>query len=204
MSHPFSLSFTAASLRPELVRVLAEAYLKTGSWTSAKSWVLSTNALQARSPASAVRMERELRQRLMCLTPVQIELAAHGVSEERTAVAWLAAMKASSFIYAIAADVLRGKRSLLDPVLRASDYELFLSNQIAAHPEVAGLTPSSRSKIRSVLYSMLREAGIGLTAAGELRIQRPLVPPAVHAAIINDSPHWLAGFLVPDAEILAA
>jgi hypothetical protein len=146
-------------------------------------------------------MERELRQRLMHLTPAQLQLAAHGMSDERAAIAWLSAMKASGFIFAFAADVLRSKLALLDPILRASDYEAFLINQSAAHPEVASLTPTSRVKIRSVLFSMVCEAGMATRAKNELHLVRPLVPPAVHAAIVADSPRWLAGFLVPDAEI---
>jgi hypothetical protein len=70
-------------------------------------------------------MERELRQRLMRLTSAEIHLAAYGIVEERTAIAWLAALKASSYIHAFASEVLRGKLSSLDPVLRASDYEAF-------------------------------------------------------------------------------
>ncbi len=198
---PFSLSFTAASLRPELVRVVAEAYLQTSSWDAAKAQVISANSLQARSPSSALRMERELRQRLMHLTPEQLRLAAHGMTDERTAIAWLAAMKASGFIFAFAADVLRTKLALLDPVLRASDYEAFLIDQCAAHPEVGKLTPTTRTKIRSVLFSMVREAGIGAQSGRELRLQRPLIPPAVHAAILADSPRWLTGFLIPDQEL---
>ena len=201
MESPYSLSFTAASLRPELVRVVAEAYGETKEWTAARSRVLAANSLQARSPSSARRMERELRQRLMHLTPAQLQLAAHGMSDERAAIAWLSAMKASGFIFAFAADVLRSKLALLDPILRASDYEAFLINQSAAHPEVASLTPTSRVKIRSVLFSMVCEAGMATRAKNDLHLVRPLVPPAVHTAIVADSPRWLAGFLVPDAEI---
>lgn len=199
--HPVSFSFTAASLRPELVRVIAEAYLQTGSWESAKEQVLSKNALQARSPSGAKRLERELRPRIMRLTPAEIELAAHGIVEERTAIAWLAALKASTFIHAFASEVLRGKLSSLDPVLRASDYEAFFENQSAVHPEILALTATSRTKVRNVLLTMLREAGIGQRSGRELRIHRPFVPPTVRAAILADSPHWFAGFLVSDSEI---
>jgi hypothetical protein len=199
--HPVSLSFTAASLRPELIRVIAEAYVQTGSWESAKAQVLASNALQARSPSSAKRMERELRQRLMRLTPAEIHLAAHGIVEERTAIAWLAALKASSYIHAFASEVLRGKLSSLDPVLRASDYEAFFENQSAIHPEILSLTASSRVKMRSVLLKMLRDVGIGHRAGRELLIHQPIVPPSVRAAVLADSPHWLAGFLVSDEEI---
>jgi hypothetical protein len=183
--------------------VVAEAYLQTASWDAAKTQVLAANSLQARSPASAIRMERELRQRLMHLTADQLSLAAHGMTDERIAISWLAAMKASGFIFTFAADLLRSKIALLDPVLRASDYEAFSINQIAAHPEVGMLSPLTRTKIRTVLFSMVCEAGIATRAGPELRLQRPLIPPAARTAILADSQRWLSGFLVPDQELSA-
>jgi len=197
-----SFSFIATSLRPELARVIAEAYLRTGSWESAKTGVLASNALQTRCRGSAIRMERELRQRLMRLTPAGIALAANGNVDERTAIAWLAALKSSSYILAFASEVLRGKISSLDPVLRGSDYEAFFGNQSAIHPEILDLTPASRTKVRTMVLTMVREAGIGERQGRELRIQRPVLPQSVYAAICDDSSSWLAGFLVPDGEIL--
>jgi hypothetical protein len=193
----------AASLRPELLRVIAEAYLQAGSWEVVRRQVLTSNSLQARSSKSSQRLESELRHRLERLTAAEIELAAHGVLDERVAIAWLAALKASSYIYAFAADLLRGKLSSLDPVLRASDYEAFFENQSSAHPDILDLAPSSRAKVRSMLLTMTCEAGLGQRVGRELRIHRPIVPPAVRTAILHDSPHWLAGYLVFDPEIPA-
>jgi hypothetical protein len=146
-------------------------------------------------------MELEIRKRLALLTSAQLKLAAHGNSEERTAVAWLAALKSSAYLQAFAAELLRGKLASLDPVVRASDYETFFENQSAAHPELLDLAPSSREKVRSILSTLVCQAGMGRREKRELRIQRPVVPPSVHQAILADSPRWLAGFLVPDSEI---
>jgi hypothetical protein len=41
----YNLSFTAASLRPELARIIAERFLMTNDWQATRKWVLSTNAL---------------------------------------------------------------------------------------------------------------------------------------------------------------
>lgn len=57
----FPVSFTAASLRPELARIVAQTYLDCGDWNQAKTMVRENNLLQARSQASANRMEQELR-----------------------------------------------------------------------------------------------------------------------------------------------
>jgi hypothetical protein len=197
----YNLSFTAASLRPELARIVAEYYLEVGDWDLARARILSSNALQCRSVGSAIRLERELRQRLERLTLSQITLLAQATAEDRSAIAWLAVCKHILFAFEFAAEVLRDKLSAHDPVLRHSDYEAYIESKELTHPELAQLTPSSKNKIRQVLLKMLTEAGLLANGRPLGTIQRPPLSPTVICAITSDSPSWLAGFLVPDIEI---
>jgi hypothetical protein len=200
-SSGYNLSFTAASLRPELARIVAESFLAVGDWDLVKKRVLSTNSLQCRSTSSAIRLERELRQRLETLTRDQMILLVQATAEERAAIAWLAACKRIRFAFEFAAEVLRDKLAVHDPVLRPSDYEGYVENKRLAHQEFARLTASSKNKIRQVLLRMLAEAGLLEAGASLGTIQRPVLSPAVGRAIVSDTPVWLAGFLVPDSEI---
>jgi hypothetical protein len=197
----YNLAFTAASLRPDLARVVAECYLKTNDWELAKANILSSNALQCRSASSAVRLERELRQRLGKLTNEEIALLAHGNADDRAAMAWLGALKHISFVFEFSAEVLREKLATHDPVLRHSDYETYVDHKSISHPELAHLADSSKNKIQQVLLRMLTEAGLLAAGAGMGTIKRPILSPAVLHAVREDSPLWLAGFLVPDDEI---
>jgi hypothetical protein len=197
----YNLGFTAASLRPELARLIAECYLTVGDWNLAKNCVLSSNKLQSRSAGSLVRMERELRQRISRLTPAQIELLAHATSEDRAAMAWLASQKHFSFIFEFSSELLREKLAAHDPVLRQSDYETFVENKSVAHPELAQLATVSKNKIRQVLLRMLVEAGLLCDGPAMGIIQRPVLSESALRVIVNDSSHWLAGFLFPDSEI---
>jgi len=197
----YNLSFTAASLRTELARIVAECYLTAGDWVLAKNRILSSNALQCRSAGSGIRLERELRQRLEMLTREQLILVAQATAEDRAAIAWLAACKHIQFAFEFAAEVLRDKLAAHDPVLRHSDYEAYLENKILSHTELAQLATSSRNKIRQVLLRMLNEAGLLEPGTALGTIRRPVLSAEVVGVIIADSPHWLAGFLVPDTEI---
>ena len=198
---PYSFGFMAASLRPDLARIVAESYLITGDWQAAKARVLSSNALQTRNARTAIRMERELRQRLGTLTQTQLKLLAEATAEDRDAIAWLAAIKHNPFIFSFAADVLRDKLAAHDPILRRSDYETYVGHEAAAHPELAQLATSSQGKVRQILLLMLVEAGVLMAGPDLGTIQRPVLSPPVTSAITSDSPRWLAAFLVPDAEI---
>lgn len=198
---PYNLSFTAASLRPELARIVAEQFLVERDWERTKANILSGNALQCRSPSSAIRLEREIRQRLMKLTLAQLEVLAYAPAEDRTALAWLAVCKSSVFAFEFAAEVLRDKLATHDPVLRQSDYETYVENKAALHPELGELSASSKTKIQQVLLLMLKEAGVLQKKPALGSICRPVLSPHVIAVIKDDDPCWLAGFLMPEREL---
>lgn len=198
---PYHLGFTAVALRPELARIVAEAYLASGDWKVARASVLSSNALQLKTPAGAQRAERELRQRLQTLTQRQLQILAESSADDRAAMAWLAVMKFSAFPFEFATEVLREKLASHDETLRPSDYEGFIEERTAGHPELAELAEATRTKIRTMLRRILLEAGL-LTAGPLLgQVQRPVLSPDAVQAISSDDPRWLAGFLVPDSEI---
>ena len=197
----YTFSFLAVSLRLELATIVAEYFIAAGNWNGAKEKVLASNALQRRGASSTVRMERELRLRLGTLTNDQLQLLATSTSENRAAMAWLAACKYHAFIFDFAAETLRDKLAVKDPVLRPSDYEAFVEGKSLLHPELAGLAATSARKVRQVLLLMLVEAGL-LHDGNELGIvQRPILSPNILRVITDDHPRWLAGFLIPDAEI---
>ena len=197
----YSLSFTAASLRPELARVVAEIYLAVGDWNLAKGRVLGSNALQCRTSAGAERQEREMRLRLMKLTGDQIKLLATATAEDRAAIAWLAALKHIRFAFEFSAEVMREKLAAHDPILRHSDYETYVEIKAVSHPELMRLSSVSKSKIRQVLLRMLREAGLLGAGAALGTILRPVLSPNVVSVIRSDDSRWLAGFLIPDGEM---
>jgi hypothetical protein len=203
LSDSYRLSFTSVSLRPDLARIAADAYLACGTWAGARQQVLADNSFQSRSKASLQRMEREIRTRLELLTKDQIVLLAEGTSEERAAMAWLAATKYAALVREFAADVLRGKLADFDLVLRPSDYNNFIAARLPSHPELGELTESSSRKVRNVLLLMLMEAGMIREENGERRITRPMQTQRVIDSIVADDAQFLAGFLWSDEEIAA-
>lgn len=197
----YTFSFTAASLRPELLLIVAEQFLQSGSWKIAKERVLATNGLQCRTATSAQRLERELRPRVQTLSGHQLELLVESSADARISLAWLAAVKHSSFLYDFAAECLRSKIEQHDFVLRESDYRRFIEEKTPSHPELVKLSDSTSGKIRRVLFAMLREVGILLKGDEIGSLQRPVIPRQVELAIRDDNPEWLAAFLVPEGEI---
>jgi hypothetical protein len=197
----YNLSFTGASLRPELAVIVAEHYLELGDWDQVQEVVRETNALQCRTANSLKTLETEMRLRLAELTQRQLEVLATGAGDDRIAMSWLAAIKRIRLAFDFAAEVLRGKLEAQDPVLRPSDYESFYEAKTSSHPELERITESSRGKIRQVLFSMLTEAGLLGRGRRERPILRVRISPVALQVITEDDPRWLAGFLLSDDEI---
>lgn len=197
----YCLSFTAAGLRPDLAAVIASIHLDAeGDWARTKAAVLERNALQARSASTGKRLESELRQRLQRLTEPQLTLLARGSRDDRCSMAWLAVLKRLAIAADLTRDVLEGKLSSLDPVLRRSDMAAFYEACERDHPELAALAVSSQQKVRSALLQMLRDAGLLAGKPGKDGtlglVQRPLLSPQVQVVLEDDDPSLLAGFLL--------
>lgn len=201
MPESYNLSFTAAPLRPELARIMADAYRSHGSWDAAKHHVLATNALQSRMPRTAERFELEFRKRLSNLTDEQLALLSTATAGDAATLTWLACVKHSGFLFAFAAELLRDKLEEQDAVLRRSDYESFFETKALSHPELRRLTESSQEKVRQVSTKMLRESGLLESGSGLGTISRPLLAPEIINAVAADDPVWLKAFLMTDSEI---
>ena len=197
----YNLSFTAASLRPELAGILAEHFLKTQSWEETKEWALRTNALQCSSANSSNRLEREIRPRLQMLTDDQLELLSHAGMDSKTALSWLAAVKKSPFLFDFSSGLLRNKLEVFDFTLRPSDYENFIEEHAPQQAQLVNISAVSLDKLRRVLLRMLREVGILTEGPDFGSLARPVIPSDVLSAIIADHSKWLAAFLVPENEI---
>lgn len=199
----YCLSFTAASLRPELAAVIALIHLEQGNWKLTKAAVLERNALQVRSASTGKRLESELRQRLQTLTPAQLELLARGTNEERTAMAWLAVLKRIQLACDVVQELLAEKLAGMDPVLRRSDMVAFYEIQERHHPELAQVAPTSQQKICSTLLHMLREAGLLVGKAGKGgvlgTVHQPLLSLKVQQLVSEEDPALLTGFLTAPA-----
>lgn len=198
---PYHLSFTTASLRPELASTVAEYFLRTRDWSAAKRAIRADNALQCHSANAQRNVERELRQRVQLLTDAQLRILATAAADDRAAMAWLAMCKRSGLVCDFAVEVLRAKLALGEPELRPSDFESFYDLKALTHPELLGVTAGTRAKLRQVLMRMLQEAGI-LTKGKPLgRLQRPFLSGAVVRAVETDDPFWLTALLAPAAEV---
>lgn len=194
----YLMAFTAGALLLRESVIAAELYARVGDWGAVRRELRTGNLLQIRTPSAAERRGREVVQRLENLTPSQLQMLVEGERGDQAALVWLATCKRYRFIRDFATEIVREKFVRLDPHLTYDDFDIFFNHQAEWHPEVDRIEPSTRAKLRTNLFAMLREADI--VSAGDL-IQPALLSHAVIQVIRDEDPAQLAIFPVSDGQL---
>lgn len=156
----YKLSFTTGSLYLSESIKIAELYLQAKDWDLVKEQAMKINLLQSRTQSSAIRLYRELAQRLQVLSDEQLELFVEGTLQEQKQLLWLAICKRYAFIQEFAIEVLHEKYLVLDYELTDLDYDSFFNHKADWHPELEQITDKTRNKLKQVLFRMLRESDL--------------------------------------------
>ena len=163
----YKLSFTAGGLLVSQATIAVDYFSQSDSWAQVRSAIEQDNALQARTVSTGMRLAREVTQRLSELRTTEITLLAEGTQSERCALMWVAACRRYEFLSEFAEEVVRERFLLMTPTLNKSDFDSFLASKSLWHQELADLSESTRRKLRSNLFLMLRQAGM-LTNSSEI------------------------------------
>lgn len=194
----YKLSFTAASLSISQSITIATEYLQCEDWDETKRVITEGNLLQSRVRSSSLRTYRELAQRLQLLTKDQLEILVDGAIQEQKHLLWYAICKRYTFIFEFAREVMRDKFLAMDYELTELDYAAFFDKKADWHPELETLKPSTKGKIKQVVFRMLREAGL---VSEDNRIRRTVLSERVVQVLQNDKPESFEIFPVLLADL---
>ena len=156
----YKLSFTAAGLSISESVNIAEVYLKCRDWNQTRQIARERNLLQSRTNSRAIRVTRELSQRLSLLTNSQLELLVEGNIAEQKYILWFANCKTYGFIREFATEVLYERFLSRSMQITELDYDAFFNRKADWTEELDQITASTRVKLRTVLFRMMREAGL--------------------------------------------
>jgi len=121
---------------------------------------LSRNIFQLNTRNSQVRTYREVSSRLQQLEDAELELLLNSHEQDQRYLLWLAVCRCYPFIAEFAVEVLSEKFLSMDMKLDHHDYDLFFNKKMEWHDELGALSHSTRSKLRQVLFRILREANL--------------------------------------------
>lgn len=156
----YSMSFTTGSLFHHESVELAALYLALGDWKSVSHKVVDENLLQSRTLNTLKKVCREVISRLRTLSPSELKLLVEGNHQEQAYLLWLAVCRRYRFIGDFAVEVLRERHITLKGDLTHEDFDSFFNRKAEWHLELDEITPATRSKLRQVLFKILREADL--------------------------------------------
>jgi hypothetical protein len=184
MTEAYVLSFTGLSLGLDATLTVAEVYLKQGDWEKTKAFIKENNLLQSRTLSSFQREYQEVEPRLLTLSRSQMQFLVEEANLiEQKQFLWYMVCKRYEFIRDFAIEVLNQRYKLLYSSLEEYDFIVFFNEKADWHDELRNLKESTQTKIRTVLFRMLREAD--LVSADGLIIPCVLSPVVINQIMVD-------------------
>lgn len=195
----YRMSFTTGGLFVNESVAIAGLHTPGQDWEATLAAARQSEAVSARRVASAQRVTREIVIRLQKLSAAELLLLRDGDRGDRLALLWLAVCRAYRFVGEFAIELISDRFLSFRTDLAHDDFDLFLAAKAEWSPKLAGLSDATRTKLRAVLFRILKEAEI-VTPAG--RIEGTVLSPRLIALLGESDPSDLRVF--PGAERFAA
>ena len=183
MTSTYTLSFTVGGLflyeGVELARLRASG----STWSEVRK-AAPADVFVARGGASSVkRIRNEVVGRLSHLTRTEIAYLAEAGMTDARALMWVAACRKYRILAEFAHEVLDERLRTFQPEIRASEFDAFLDAKGVDAEEIAQLSPSTRARLRSGAFRMLREAEL---IDAENRVCAPRLSGALRDLLASD------------------
>ena len=157
---PYLMSFGTGGLFINESAAVARLHTPDESWDATAARARQSGAFPVRKASSAQRSIREIVNRLKRLSDDELALFIDGERSEQAALLWLASCRAYRFIGEFAVEVLNERFLSLRTTLTYDDFDTFLAAKAEWSPKLAGLSNSTRAKLRAVLFRLMREGEI--------------------------------------------
>lgn len=154
------MSFSTGGLFVQHSIVVAKVFMKLNDWSLVNSNVIEENLLQSKKISSAKREYSEISSRLKLLNKDELEYLIDSDFREQTLLLWVAVCRRYQFIAEFAIEVLHERYVTLKADVTQAEFESFYYQKEEWHPELEGITPGTRNKLRQVLFKMMKEAEI--------------------------------------------
>lgn len=175
-------------------RVIAELLLAGVNEVDWKQAIQVENRLQKRSPATAMRQARALRQRLERLDQPFWRALRDGDDELATQVAFVAALERNLLLVEFVETVVSDAFILRAENLAHYQWLDFLEDRSHRDPVISDWTESSKKKMGQVVFRILAEVGL-LQSTRSLRLQHMLVRPEVKVLLEDSRRHRIKACL---------
>lgn len=186
------MSFAVGGLHLNESVEVARTRLATESWEQTLERVVGDGVGSLPKAASRRRSLREIIVRISTLSPTELEfLVTEADRSERQALLWVATCRAYRFVWEFTIEVIRERALSLKGDLPLESFNVFFESRAEWDERLVAITPTTRAKLRQILFRILREAGI---LSEDRRILTPNVSRRLHSLLEDHDPGALALF----------
>lgn len=174
----YRADITAGSLKVAESRIIADLLLRGVDKKEWKEAILHHNVLQARHPATAVRLARLIRSRLELMDAELWMLVRDGTATVASQALFAAAIKQSFLLGDFLDTVVREQYRLFHSTLSKQLWEDYLDECRNRDPDMPQWNASTRRRLRSSVFQMLAQVGF-IENTKTLRLQPVHIAPQV-------------------------
>lgn len=161
MADPYKMSFSTGGLFLNESVVLARLHQQGSPWEATIAKAMADGATTLPKAVSNRRSLREITNRVSCLTEEERQFFVEDADRpEREALLWLAACRAYRFAREFVVEVVQERLASHRPDLPYDAFDRFFDEKTELDAALAKISPSTRAKLRQVLFRIMREAGI--------------------------------------------
>ena len=154
------MSFTTGGLFHHESLKVASLYLEFRNWEVTRDEVIRENVLQARALNTSKRVCREVISRLKTLSLNELKFLVEADRQNQAYLLWMAICRRYQFIADFAVEVIRERFLSLKADLNPVEFDTFYNRKSEWHQELDKIQPSTRGKLRQVLFKTLKEANL--------------------------------------------
>jgi len=188
----YKMSFSTGGLFVNESVVVAQLHAEGCDWRETIKKAMAGGAVTLPKAASNRRTLREIANRLSSLTDDELQfLADEADRPEQEALLWLATCRAYRFVREFAIEVVQERYLTYRPDLPLDSFDRFFDTKAEWEPELAEISPTTRRKLRQILFRILREAGL---IDAQNHIRPSYLSSRLHALIAHQNPNDLLVF----------
>jgi len=188
----YKMSFSTGGLFLNETLAVARLHVAGEPWSATISRALTEGATSLPKAASQRRTLREIVNRLSTLTDMERDyFLTEADRGDQLALLWLATCRAYRFVREFATDVLCERYLSFQLDLPLESFDILFAAKAEWDDKLASISPSTRAKLRQVLFRMMREAHV---ISNDSRIQSTIVSSRLKTMLELDCPADLVLF----------
>lgn len=156
----YRMSFSTGGLMLNESVVVAKLHEPSGDWDETLRRALETGSTSLPKAASNRRTLREVVNRLMQFSDLELEVFLEAERMDQEALLWLATCRAYPFIAEFAVDVIQERYLTYRHDLPLEQFDIFFERKAEWSEPLQDMSDSTRKKLRQILFRMMREASI--------------------------------------------